>query len=60
MKRQTFLKVGVILSAVLLAGSSTGVIFADTMESAYKPKTHVLKANSETVRWGILVKVIQL
>lgn len=60
MKKQTFRKTSVILSAVLLAGTSFNVMYADTNKGQNTPKTHVLKANSETVRWGISVRVIQL
>ncbi|WP_419884553.1 acetamidase/formamidase family protein [Paenibacillus sp. B-A-8] len=56
MKKQTFRKTSVILSAVLLAGTSFNVMYADTNKGQNTPKTHVLKANSETVRWGNIGK----
>lgn len=60
MKKQIIRNVGVTLSMFLVVNSLSSVMYANTSNDAYKPKTHVLKANSETVRWGILVREIQL
>ncbi|MNO63236.1 Acetamidase [compost metagenome] len=56
MEKRTFHKVVVILSAVFLTNSSVGVMYSYADAAAYKPKTHVLKANSDTVRWGNIGK----
>lgn len=56
MKKQIIRNVGVTLSMFLVVNSLSSVMYANTSNDAYKPKTHVLKANSETVRWGNIGK----
>ncbi|WP_256717255.1 MULTISPECIES: acetamidase/formamidase family protein [Paenibacillus] len=56
MKKQIIRNVGVTLSLFLGVNSLSCVMYANTTNDAYKPKTHVLKANSETVRWGNIGK----
>lgn len=56
MKIQTIRKTSVALSMLFIMNSAVGVMYADTSGVGNKPKTHVLKANSDTIRWGNIGK----
>jgi acetamidase/formamidase len=56
MEKRTGWKVSAVLAVFLAMNSAVYVAYADIDKEEVKPKTHVLEANSDNVRWGNIGK----